>query len=63
MSRQFLLAMLGGGEYDYNIGGVWNYFQQIYPYFPIRLYKQLTWFWKTQREGGYWITFGEVNTK
>lgn len=48
------------GEYNYSIGGVWNDFQQIYPYFPIRLYKQLTWFWKTQREGGYWITFGKV---
>ena len=42
------------------IAGVWNDYKEMYPYFLIRLYKQLTWFWKTQREGGYWITFGKI---
>lgn len=40
------------------IGGVWNNTNEIYPYLPIRAYKQLSWIWKTHREGGYWITFG-----
>jgi 2-polyprenyl-3-methyl-5-hydroxy-6-metoxy-1,4-benzoquinol methylase len=40
------------------IAGVWNNFNEIYPYFSIRIYKQLSWIWKTNREGGYWITFG-----
>lgn len=39
------------------IVGLWD--NQMYPYLPIRLYKQLTWIWKTHHEGGYWITFGE----
>jgi len=41
------------------IAGVWNGTNEHYPALPIRLYKQLTWVWKTQREGGYWITFGK----
>ncbi len=41
------------------IAGVWNNFNVIYPYFPIRAYKQLSWIWKTHHEGGYWITFGK----
>lgn len=41
------------------ITGVWNNFGRTYPYFPIRLYKQLSWIWKTHHEGGYWITFGK----
>ena len=41
------------------IAGVWNNTSTIYPYFPIRLYKQLTWIWRTRHEGGYWITFGK----
>jgi len=41
-----------------DITGVWNNTNEIYPFFPIRVYKQLTWIWKTNREGGYWITFG-----
>jgi len=45
---------------DLEIAGVWNNCEEIYPYLPIRFYKQLTWIWKTQREGGYWITFGRL---
>jgi 2-polyprenyl-3-methyl-5-hydroxy-6-metoxy-1,4-benzoquinol methylase len=40
------------------IAGVWNKANEAYPLFPIRLYKQLTWIFTTNREGGYWITFG-----
>jgi SAM-dependent methyltransferase len=39
--------------------GVWNRANEIYPYFPLRLYKQIVWIWKTHHEGGYWITFGQ----
>lgn len=46
-----------------NIAGVWNGFNEKYPYFPIRFLKQLSWIYETQREGGYWITFGEVKSK
>lgn len=42
------------------IAGVWNDCGEIYPYFPIRVYKQVCWFWKTHHEGGYWITFGRT---
>lgn len=48
---------------DLEIGGVWNNCGEIYPYLPIRFYKQLIWIWKTQREGGYWITFGRLKEK
>ena len=48
---------------DLEVTGVWN--KTMYPYFPIRMYKQLTWMWKTHSEGektyfggGYWLTFG-----
>lgn len=40
------------------IAGVWNRTGEIYPYLPIRTFKQLTWIWKTHHEGGYWLTFG-----
>jgi hypothetical protein len=40
------------------ISGVWNNTKEVYPYFPVRIYKQLTWIWKTQYEGGYFIVFG-----
>lgn len=40
------------------IAGVWNNYNEAYPFFPVRCYKQLTWIWKTHCEGGYWITFG-----
>jgi len=43
---------------DIEIAGVWNNTNEIYPYFPIRVYKQLCWIWKTHHEGGYWVTFG-----
>lgn len=42
------------------IAGLWNNYSEVYPYFPIRCYNQLTWIWKTYREGGYWITFGKM---
>ena len=38
--------------------GVWNKVNEIYPHLPIRVYKQITWIWKTHHEGGYWISFG-----
>ncbi|PIN79387.1 hypothetical protein COV16_04510 [Candidatus Woesearchaeota archaeon CG10_big_fil_rev_8_21_14_0_10_34_8] len=44
-----------------DITGVWNSTDQIYPYFPIRAYKQLIWILTTHHEGGYWITFGKNN--
>ena len=43
---------------DMEIGGVWNKTSEVYPYFPIRFFKQFSWIWKTHHEGGYWITFG-----
>ncbi|MFC1682227.1 class I SAM-dependent methyltransferase [Nanoarchaeota archaeon] len=45
-------------ESNLEIAGVWNNTNESYPYFPIKIIKQLMWIWKTQREGGYWITFG-----
>jgi len=42
------------------IAGVWNNYNEIYPYFLIRCYKEFTWIWKTHHEGGYWITFGRI---
>jgi 2-polyprenyl-3-methyl-5-hydroxy-6-metoxy-1,4-benzoquinol methylase len=45
------------GEVNLEIAGVWN--GGGHPYLIKRLYKQFTWLWKNQREGGYWITFGE----
>mgnify|MGYP001611480522 CR=1 FL=1 len=42
------------------ISGVWNKCDVHYPYFPIRLYKQLSWILTNQREGGYWITLGRL---
>jgi len=42
------------------IAGVWNKTVEKYPNLFIRFYRQLTWIWKTQREGGYWITFGRL---
>jgi len=47
---------------EIEIIGVWNDLNKVYPYFPIRAYKQLSWIWKTHHEGGYWIMFGK-NTK
>jgi len=41
------------------IGGVWNNFSEMYPYFPIRAFKQLSWIRTTHHEGGYWIMFGK----
>ncbi len=41
------------------IAGVWNNTNEIRPIFPIRWYKQLSWIWQTDREGGYWLTFGK----
>ena len=41
-----------------DVAGVWNRTQEIKPIFPVRAYQQVTWLHKTQREGGYWITFG-----
>jgi 2-polyprenyl-3-methyl-5-hydroxy-6-metoxy-1,4-benzoquinol methylase len=43
---------------DIEITGVWNKTDELYPYFPVRTYKQFFWIWKTHHEGGYWVTFG-----
>ncbi len=43
---------------DLNISGVWNNTNERYPYFPIRFLKQMKWLWLTNKEGGYWLTFG-----
>ena len=45
-------------QYYLEITCVWNKYNEIYPFLPIRFYKQVTWILKTHREGGYWITFG-----
>lgn len=42
---------------ELSCSGIFN--KEAYPYLPIRAYKQLTWIWKTNREGGYWITIGK----
>lgn len=47
---------------DLEIAGIWGSKKEIYPFFPIRMYKQLTWLWKTQKEGGYWITCGRLKS-
>jgi 2-polyprenyl-3-methyl-5-hydroxy-6-metoxy-1,4-benzoquinol methylase len=42
--------------------GLWR--EERYPHLPLRLGRQLTYLWKTQREGGYWMAFGKrVNIK
>ena len=41
-----------------DIGGVWGKAENPPP-FPVQLYKQLGWIKSTNREGGYWITFGK----
>ncbi len=45
------------GDYIYNISGI--FIKENYSNFIIRFFRQLTWLWKTQREGGYWLTCGE----
>jgi len=50
-------------ECSLEIAGVWNGFNETYPYLPLRIYKQLTWIVKTQKEGGYWITFGRLKNE
>ena len=42
------------------IAGLWNGNFQSYPSSITRMYKQLSWIWRTNKEGGYWITFGEM---
>lgn len=42
-----------------SIAGVWNETDQKYPSWITRIYKQLTWIYTTNREGDYWITFGQ----
>lgn len=38
------------------ITGVWQ--KHFYPYLPLRMLRQLQWIITTNKEGGYWITFG-----
>lgn len=40
------------------ISGIWS--KEVYPYFPVRLYEQFTYLFKTQKEGGYWLTLGKT---
>ncbi len=44
------------------VSGVWNNIGVTFPYFPIRVIKQITWIPTNQREGGYWITFGRLKS-
>ncbi len=44
-------------DYNLSIAGIFQ--KSFYPYFPIRFYNQLKWFFTTHKEGGYWITIGE----
>ncbi|MCH8003555.1 MAG: class I SAM-dependent methyltransferase [Nanoarchaeota archaeon] len=48
-------------EGDMEIAGVWNRDNGKYPNLIKRAIKQLSWIYKTHREGGYWITFGKNN--
>jgi len=48
---------------DSEVAGVWNKTKEKYPNIIVRFYKQLTWLWKTDKEGGYWITFGKKINK
>ncbi len=45
-------------EQKLEIAGVWNKYNETKPSFLKRNLIQLSWIWKTQKEGGYWITFG-----
>tara|TARA_Y100000310_G_scaffold287834_1_gene312982 strand:- start:7620 stop:8495 length:876 start_codon:yes stop_codon:yes gene_type:complete len=47
-----------GDKSKLNIAGVWNKNGINTPNILVRAWKQLTWIWKTNKEGGYWITFG-----
>lgn len=44
---------------DLEIAGVWNSANESYPCLPLRML-QLIWLFKTQKEGGYWLTFGRL---
>ena len=46
---------------DVDIAGVWNKTGEVYPYLPIRAYKQISWIYRTHHEGGYFIAFGRKN--
>ncbi len=48
-------------EENLSISGVWDKTENKPPNLLTRVYKQLTWIWKTNNEGGYWITFGRKN--
>jgi len=48
-------------ESAFDIGGVWSKARS--PSLPVQLYKQLGWIKSTNREGGYWITFGRKQEK
>lgn len=39
---------------------VWNPIKENPPSFFVRFFKQLKWIFETQKEGGYWITFGKL---
>lgn len=45
---------------DY-LEGLWV--KQLHPFFPIGVMKQIAWIWETNHEGGYWVTFGQKNSK
>ena len=47
-----------GNIADLEVCGIFN--KAFKPFFPISLIQQLKWIFTTQREGGYWITLGEV---
>ena len=50
---------LFGGQ-NLKIGGVWNEINESKPKLLRRIFRQAMWIIETQREGGYWITFGRL---
>jgi 2-polyprenyl-3-methyl-5-hydroxy-6-metoxy-1,4-benzoquinol methylase len=45
-----------------DVSEVWNVFKEDSPSLLVRFFKQLGWIFSTQKEGGYWITFGKLKT-
>ncbi len=58
---EFLQTLPSSTPFDrtnYEVTGVWNNANQIYPFTPLRQLIELGWIFETGHEGGYWITFG-----
>jgi 2-polyprenyl-3-methyl-5-hydroxy-6-metoxy-1,4-benzoquinol methylase len=57
---QTVPSMMPFDSSDLECAGVWNEMDSKPPNLLIMAYKQLTWIWKTHKEGGYWIVFGRM---